>query len=94
MEEASGRVECLKNVVPRVAKEAGVPADGLAEYVAYRLTEQGVNWWGTATNLQDGSGNPWRVARDIALEKVDFSRLNPTDQELLALAFTEMEVEG
>jgi transcriptional regulator with XRE-family HTH domain len=93
MKEAGGRVEWLKNVVPRVAGEAGVPVDGLAEYVAYRLTEQDINWWGAATNLQDGSGNPWRVARDIALEKVDFSRLNPTDQELLALAFTEMEVE-
>jgi transcriptional regulator with XRE-family HTH domain len=92
-EEAGGRVEYLQNVVPRVAKEAGVPVDGLAEYVAYRLTEQGINWWGAATNLQDGSGNPWRVARDIALEKVDLSRLNPTDQELLSLALTEMELE-
>lgn len=93
MKEAGGRVEWLKNIVPRVAEEAGVPVDGLAEYVAYRLTEQDHNWWGTATNLQDRSGNPWRVARDIALEKVDFSRLNPTDRELLALAFTEMEPE-
>jgi transcriptional regulator with XRE-family HTH domain len=94
MKEAGGRVEWLKNVVPRVAEEAGVPLDGLAEYVAYRLTEQDINWWGAATNLQDGGGNPWLVARDIALEKVDFSRLNPTDQDLLALAFTEMELEG
>jgi transcriptional regulator with XRE-family HTH domain len=94
MTDAGGRVEWLKGVVPRVAEEAGVPTDGLAEYVAYRLTEQGLNWWGTATNLQDGRGNPWRVARDVALEHVDFSRLNPTDRELLALAFTEMETEG
>jgi transcriptional regulator with XRE-family HTH domain len=93
MAEAGGRIEWLKNVVPRVAEEAGVPVDGLAEYVAYRLTEQDVNWWGAATNLQDASGNPWRVARDITLEKIDFSRLNPTDRELLALALTEMEVE-
>jgi transcriptional regulator with XRE-family HTH domain len=93
MKEAGGRVEWLKNVVPRVAKQAGVPVDGLAEYVAYRLTEQDVKWWGPATNLQDQSGNPWRVARDIALEKVDFSRLNPTDRELLAFALTETEVE-
>jgi hypothetical protein len=91
MTDAGGRVERLKGVVPRVAEQAGVPVDGLAEYVAYRLTEQGVNWWGTATNLQDGGGNPWRVARDIALEKVDFARLNPTDRELLSLALTEME---
>ena len=77
-----------------MAEEAGVPVDGLAEYIAYRLTEQAENWWGTATNLQDGGGNPWRVARDIAIEQVDFSRLNPTDRELLALALTEMETEG
>ena len=91
MNEADGRMEWLKRVVPAVAQEAGVPVDGLAEYVAYRLTEQGQDWWGTATNLQDASGNPWRVARDIALEKVDFTKLNPTDRELLALALTEME---
>ena len=91
MTDAGGRVEWLKGVVPRVAEEAGVPADGLAEYVAYRLTEQGINWWGAATNIQDGGGKPWKVARDIALEKVDLARLNPTDRELLALALTEME---
>jgi hypothetical protein len=89
--DAGGHMERLKRVVPLVAEEAGVPVDGLAEYVAYRLTEQGQDWWGAATNLQDGSGNPWRVARDIALEKVDFARLNPTDRELLVLAFTETE---
>ena len=58
----------------------------LAEYLAYRLTQQELNWWGAATNLQDRTGNPWRVARDIALERIDFSRLNPTDRELLSFA--------
>jgi transcriptional regulator with XRE-family HTH domain len=87
----SGQVEMLKGVVPRVAQEAGVPTDSLAEYIAYRLTQQGLNWWGAATNLQDRSGNPWLVARDIALEWIDFSRLNPTDRELLSLALTERE---
>jgi transcriptional regulator with XRE-family HTH domain len=91
MTDAGGRIEWLKGVVPRVAEEAGVPADGLAEYVAYRLTEQGHNWWGTATNIQNGSGNPWKIARDIALEKLDLARLNPTDRELLSLALMEAE---
>jgi len=88
---ASGQIELLKGVVPRVAEEAGVPADSLAEYLAYRLTQQGEDWWGTATNLQNCNGNPWRVARDITLENIDFSRLNPTDRELLSLALTEAE---
>jgi hypothetical protein len=91
IEQAGSRIERLKRVVPLVAAQAGVPVDGLAEYVAYRLTEQGKDWWGTATNLQDGAGHPWRVARDIALERIDFARLNPTDRELLALALTEAE---
>jgi transcriptional regulator with XRE-family HTH domain len=91
MAEVGGRIEWLKNVVPRVAEEASVPVDALAEYVAYRLTEQDVNWWGTATNIQDGGGHPWTVARDMALEKVDFARLNLIDRELLSLALTEME---
>lgn len=91
IEQAGNRIDRLKRVVPLVATQAGVPVDGLAEYIAYRLTEQGQDWWGTATNLQDGTGHPWRVARDIALEKIDFARLNPTDRELLALALTEVE---
>jgi hypothetical protein len=81
----------LQGVVPKVAAEAGVPADSLAEYLAYRLTQQGLNWWGAATNLQDRTGNPWRVARDIALERLDFSRLNPIDRELLSFALTDRE---
>jgi transcriptional regulator with XRE-family HTH domain len=91
MTEARGRIEWLKNIVPTVAEEEGVPADGLAEYLAYRLTEQGHNWWGTATNIQDGSGNPWKIARDITLEKLDLARLNPMDRELLSMALMEAE---
>ncbi|MEJ7639257.1 MAG: hypothetical protein WKF75_15100 [Singulisphaera sp.] len=68
-----------------------MPTDALAEYLAYRLTMQGIDWWGTATNLQDRGGNPWLVARDIALEKIDFSWLNPTDRGLLTLALTDSE---
>jgi len=89
----SGQIELLKQVVPKVAAKAGVPADSLAEYLAYRLTQQGLNWWGPATNLQERGGSPWRVARDIALQRVDFSRLNPIDRDLLVLAFTEKERE-
>jgi transcriptional regulator with XRE-family HTH domain len=87
----SGQIEMLQGVVPKVAQEAGVPADSLAEYLAYRLTQQGLNWWGAATNLQGRTGNPWRVARDIALEWIDFSRLNPIDRQLLSFALTDRE---
>lgn len=89
----SGMVNRLKTIVPQVAIRAEVSAEALAEYLAYRLSYQGINWWGAATNLQDQSGNPWVTCRDVALEMIDFSRLNPTDRDLLSMALTDMEEE-
>jgi hypothetical protein len=80
---ASGKLERLKQVVPDVAKREGVTTDALANYLAYRLAQQGENWWGAANNLQRASDAPCQVARDILIERTDFSQLSPTDRQLL-----------
>jgi len=49
---AKNRVELLKNAVPSVAQSGGVQVDALANYMAFRLSLQGINWWGAANNLQ------------------------------------------
>jgi hypothetical protein len=57
VEVARNSVERLKGAVPHVAKQAGVSVETLANYMAFRLSLQGINWWGAATNLQeDGVG--------------------------------------
>jgi transcriptional regulator with XRE-family HTH domain len=86
VEEAQGRIEYLKRIVPIVAQRRGVDTGALANYIAFRLALQGENWWGTATNLQERDEQPWRVARDVFCERMVFDRLAPFDLELLQQA--------
>ena len=81
----------LKSVLPVVAAEEGVLADALAYFMAYRMAEDGTDWWGAATNLQDTSIDPWRLARDVFLERANLGVLNPADRSLLAQALMDEE---
>jgi transcriptional regulator with XRE-family HTH domain len=84
-------VRRLKTVVPQVATAAGVPLDGLANYMAFRLALEGHNWWPTATTLQASDTDPWAIARDVLLERADLGQLNEVDRELLSQALAEGE---
>lgn len=84
--DAKGKVEWLKNAVPRVAEKAGVPVDALANYMAFRLSLQGINWWGTATNLQSDATSLLCTPRDMLLKQANISILNPIDRDLLLRA--------
>lgn len=83
---ARGSVERLKAVVPAVAEGEGVGVGALANYMAFRLSWQGVNWWGAAANLQKGDGDPWSVARDVFLERFPFAVETELDRQLLERA--------
>ena len=52
--EANRDLRMLKSAVKRVASRKNVPVDSLANYLAFRLSLDGHNWWGTAENLQNG----------------------------------------
>lgn len=82
VEEAKGSVERLKRVVPSVASAEGVDTSALANYMAFRLSLQGINWWGAATNLQSND-DPWVTCRDALVGHADLGSLNPLDRELL-----------
>jgi len=89
VEEARGKVEWLKMVIPQVARRENVSADCLANYMAFRLSLQGINWWGAAENLQFGDSDPWEIARDILLEHINFDKINDEDKNLLLLALSD-----
>lgn len=89
--KAQGHIPRLKAVVPAVAKAAGVDPAVLANYMAYRLSLQGENWWGTATNLQPKDESPWEIARDVLLQRASLSRLTGLDRELFVQALREPE---
>jgi len=83
VKDASNRVEFLKRAVVRVATRENVSVGQLANYLAFRLTLQGQNWWGTAANLQALDTDPWAIARDVLLARLDLSRLGRFDRDLL-----------
>jgi transcriptional regulator with XRE-family HTH domain len=84
--EAKGSVERLKRVVPKVAASQNVDTGALANYMAFRLSLQGINWWGAATNLQSKDTDPWATCRDLLIERSDLTALNPLDRELFKQA--------
>lgn len=86
VEAAAHDVSRLKRAVPRIAKRHDIEVGVLANYLAYRLSLQGLNWWGTASNLQFEDDDPLAVARDVLLTHLDATRLDSEQQDLLTRA--------
>jgi Zn-dependent peptidase ImmA (M78 family)/ribosome-binding protein aMBF1 (putative translation factor) len=84
---SQGRLEWLKGAVPKVAEHEGVQVDALANYLAYRLSLQGENWWGAANNLQQ-EDSPWETVRDELMQRVNLNVLQSHERELLLKAMT------
>lgn len=87
VQAARNSVERLKSVVPTIAAKNRVSVGALANYLAFRLSWQGVNWWGTAANLQADDGDPWTIARDVFVERFPYDIDNELDRQLLDRAF-------
>ena len=81
--QAGNMVPRLQDVVRRVAKKRGVSVGALANYLAFRLSWQGLNWWGAAANLQREDEDPWAVARDIFVERHPYRIDDEIDRSLL-----------
>jgi transcriptional regulator with XRE-family HTH domain len=89
-QRAKGSVERLKNVVPRLAREAGVDVGVFADFMAFRLDHDGTtNWWGAATNLQPVGDKPLQEALDIFWDRIDPGGLSRTDQAVLTRALSD-----
>ena len=83
VQAARGSVERLKKVVPDVAKRENLGVGALANYMAFRLSWQNINWWGAAANLQEEDGDPWTTTRDVFLERFPFFFESDLDRHLL-----------
>ena len=79
---AHGRVERLKYAVRRVAEKHNLSKGALANYLAFALSRQRINWWGAAANLQRKS-DPWKIARDVFVERHPYRIGNEIDRTLL-----------
>jgi len=85
------RLEWLKNSVQKVATRNGVREDVLANYLAYRLANEGQDWWATAMSMQRASDDAWKLVREPALLRVAWGRLAPPDRELLQMSLDSKE---
>jgi transcriptional regulator with XRE-family HTH domain/Zn-dependent peptidase ImmA (M78 family) len=83
VQAARNSIERLKSVVPTIAAKNGVRVGALANYLAFRLSWQGMNWWGAAANLQADDGDPWTIARDVFVERFPYDIDNELDRQLL-----------
>jgi transcriptional regulator with XRE-family HTH domain len=81
VQAAKGSMERLKSVVPDIATRHGVGIGALANYLAFRLSWQGINWWGAAGNLQTND-DPWTKVRDVFIERFTFSFESDLDRQL------------
>lgn len=83
---AKGSVERLKSAVAKIGRDQGVSIDVLANYMAFRLSLQGINWWGAANNLQQDGTGLLGSPRNVLFDHVDLARLAPVDRNLLLRA--------
>jgi Zn-dependent peptidase ImmA (M78 family) len=89
VQQAKGDIARFKSVLPRVAAQEHVSVGALANYLAFRLSLQHENWWGAASNLQTDVESPLSIVRDVFLDHADFSRLGPTDREIMTRALSD-----
>ena len=83
---ADGDLRRLKAAVETIAARRQISVSQLANYMAFRLSLQGENWWGVASNLQDSSYDPLAHAREVFFNRFSFKGLNQSDSCLLSLA--------
>jgi len=88
---SSRRMEWLKAAVQRVASKNGVRADLLANYLAFRLSLEGQNWWATASGLQEAGPDPWECVRDFVVGNIKWDTLHGGDRQLLEQALQSQE---
>src|SRR5260370_18210499 len=82
VKSAKGSVERLKRVVPVVASREHIPTDALANYMAFRLSLQNLDWWGAANNLQVPSTAAWLITQDPLLTRATIECIDEVDLDL------------
>ncbi|MBX9699656.1 MAG: helix-turn-helix domain-containing protein [Acetobacteraceae bacterium] len=81
---ASGQPARLKRVTAALAGELRLDVGLVAQHVAFRARrEHGVNWWGTARNLEATAAAPFDIARDALLRHVSLDRVQEPARGML-----------
>jgi transcriptional regulator with XRE-family HTH domain/Zn-dependent peptidase ImmA (M78 family) len=81
-------IKNLSKAVIQVSKEARLRSDFLANYMAFRLSFQDENWWGSAKKLQITEPDPFSIASEFLKRRIKMEKLSPIDYNLLNAALT------
>lgn len=88
VQQTQGKMERLKSVVQRIARQENIREDILANFVAFRLSLDDQNWWGPAAALQITDQDPFTIARQLLLNNITMKELKPMDYNLLQIAIS------
>lgn len=81
-------IKNLSKAVVQVAKKEKVGVDFLSNYMAFRLSFQGENWWSSAIKMQITEPNPFTITTNFLKNKIQMQKLSPMDFNLLNTAIT------
>ncbi len=81
-------IKKLSRAVTQVAAKENVRKDFLSNYMAFRLSFQGENWWSSAIKMQITEPDPFIIVADFLKEKIHMQKLSPIDFNLLDTAIT------
>lgn len=83
---ANWDIRKLTDAVNQVAKKENVRLDFLSNYMAFRLSYQGENWWGSAVQMQITEPNPFEISAEILRNRLQLQNLGPMEYNLLNTA--------
>jgi transcriptional regulator with XRE-family HTH domain/Zn-dependent peptidase ImmA (M78 family) len=86
VDTAKGKGPRIWRAVDAVAEEEGVDRGVLANYLAYRLDNEGIfkGGWGAAAKLQQGEDRAEEIVREALDTRLDWNALTADDSEILA----------
>ncbi len=88
VKSAEWDIKKLSGAVVRVSKKEKIREDFLSNYLAFRLSNQGENWWSSAAKMQLLDPDPFMLASDFLKKKIQMQKLNPIDYNLLNTAIS------
>ncbi len=86
MKEARNDLSRLKRAVRDVAARENVSVDALANCVAFRLSKEGHDWWGSAERLQSEDESISSIVNKVLIDFVDLNSMAAYDLDLLKRA--------
>lgn len=87
--QSGGHMSLVKDSVISIGEEFGLNIDDLANYVAFRISKGGLNFWGTAMNLQKDRRNPADILLSYLRNEINLAHINTFEFEVLQTIFNQ-----